>query len=151
MPDQLRLLVEPDTDGTCELFAEVNVGKFAGLASAWFGLDELEKFGLLLSETYPLTTSQRLQLEGGFRSKTGAPVIQDLHVGLHVYPIGSAGIIGLRVQLASAVHDGERMDERSSVRVELKTNYERLRMFGQSVVALAQGSQEPAVLVASDA
>lgn len=150
MPDQLRLHLEPDSDGTGELFACVNAGKFSGASAAWFGLHQLAEFGCSLRDTFPLAAGQRLTLEGGFWSKSGAPVIEDVHLGIYVYPVGGTGTIGVRVQLATAVHHGEREDSRFSVRVELHTNYEHLRSFGQSVVALAQGSGNPAVLVASD-
>jgi hypothetical protein len=150
MPDQLRLSVEPDTDGTCELFAEVSAGRFSGAASAWFGLAELAEFGRSVRDTYPLGANQRLRLEGGFWSKSGAPVVEDLHLGIYVYPIGGTGTVGLRVQLATAVHDSERTDSRCSVQAEIKTNYEQIRIFGQAIVSLAQGSGEPALLVARD-
>jgi len=150
MPDQLRLYLEPDTDGTCELFAEISAGRFSGAASAWFGSSELAEFGRSMRDTFPLAAGQRLNLEGGFWSKTGAPVIEDLHLGIHVYPIGGTGTVGVRVQLATAVHNGERNDSRCSVQAELHTNYEQLRTFGQAVIALALGSGEPAVLAASD-
>lgn len=151
MPNQLRLYLEPDTDGTGELFAEVGAGRFSGTASAWFGLTELAEFGRSMRDTFPLAAGQRLKLEGGFWSKTGAPVIEDLHLGIHVYALGGTGTLGVRVQLATAVHNGERSDSRCSVQAELHTNYEHLRAFGQAVLALAQGSGEPAVLVARDA
>jgi hypothetical protein len=151
MPDQLRLQLQPDTDGTGELFAQVNAGAFSGAASAWFGLSELAEFGRSMRDTFPLAANRRLKLEGGFWSKTGAPVIEELHLGLHIYPIGGTGTLGVRVQLATAVHNGEREDARCSVQAELRTNYEQLRRFGEALLALAQGSGQPAVLATSDA
>lgn len=42
--NSLRLSLEPDDDGTCELFATVSVNGFSGNGSAWFNLCDLEKF-----------------------------------------------------------------------------------------------------------
>ena len=41
MPSFLRLHFEPDTDGTGELFAQVQHDVFAGAGSAWFGHEEV--------------------------------------------------------------------------------------------------------------
>jgi hypothetical protein len=146
MSNLLRLHLEPDSDGTCELFAQLTAGEFSGAASAWFGLSELADFGRSVRDTFPLRADQRLKLEGGFWSNMGASVLEELHLGIHVYPLGDTGSIGVHVQLATAEHSGERKDARCSVQVEFRTSYENLRGFGQAVVALTHGSAKLAVL-----
>ncbi len=96
MRDTLRLHFDVDTDGTGELFAEVKAKGFAGASSAWFGVNQLVAFAQERAQTYPLQSGLPLTLEGGFWSKSGA-VVEQLHLGLKFYPIGSVGVVGCRV------------------------------------------------------
>jgi hypothetical protein len=150
MPHSLRLHFEPDTDGTGELFAEVQQGAFAGSGSAWFGVEEVAAFGASLRDTFPIPSGVQVSLRGGFWSKTGAPTLEERHLELRVYPVGGAGAVGIRVELATPVDSGTRQESQCSVGAELLTNYEQLRTFGSSIVALVRNSGEPAVLNAND-
>ncbi|WP_121455425.1 hypothetical protein [Acidovorax sp. 106] len=146
MPSTLRLWFEFDSDGTGELFAEVTSGKFSGTGSAWFDAQALLEFGETLASAYPLPSDTPLSLEGGYWAKSGA-VIEQLHLGLRFYPIGSIGKVGCRVTLATPVHEGQdRPEAQSMVAVELNTNYEQLRTFAHSIEALAKGAIVEAVL-----
>lgn len=150
MTNLLRLRFEDDNDGTGELFAEVHQGLFSGLASAWFAVEEVRAFGQALQDRSPLESGSPIKLEGGFWANAGPTRIEHLHLGLAVYPIGSTGVVGIGVTLATQIHQFERPESRCSVTVELQTNYEPLRVFGRSVVALVTSKAEPATLLAND-
>ena len=142
----LSLRIEPDTDGTGELFAKVAHASFSGASSAWFNLQELRAFGERLQATFPIPPGTSLSLQGGFWSKSGASVIEQLHVGLSFYPIGGAGVVGVRVTLATSIHEGARPEAQHTVAVEFRTQYEPLRAFGIALVALVNGSVSSATL-----
>lgn len=146
MPSTLRLRFESDSDGTGELFADVTSGKFAGSSSAWFDAQQLGEFAQTLASAYPLPSDAPLSLEGGYWAKSAA-VIEQLHLGLRFYPIGSIGKVGCRVILATPVYEGQdRPEAQSMVAVELNTYYEQLRTFAHSIEALAKGEILEAVL-----
>lgn len=148
MPNALRLRFMPDTDGTGELFAEVKAGHFSGASSAWFDADQLIGFSRRLDSAFPLPVDEPLCIEGGFWSRSG-PVIEQLHVGLKFYPIGSTGKIGCRVSLSTHVHAGQdRPDSQSMVAVELHTKYEQLRSFAHALEQLVKGRTDEALLQA---
>ena len=144
MREYLRLFFERDPDGTGELFAEVAMESFSGVSSAWFGERELSEFANELIHRFPLPQSA-VELKGGFWSKNGA-TIEQLHVGIAFYPIGSTGLIGCHVQLAKPLHRDDRPQQQSMVAVELETSYEQLRLFGQELLALAHGECQEATL-----
>lgn len=150
MPPALRLRIEHDTDGTAELFVEVNQNSFSGKASAWFDANHLADFGACLAGTYPLTREHPIELTGGYWSSTGSTIDQ-LHVGLKFYPIGGTGTVGLQVQLATACQPEASPESQFKVAAEIKTNYEELRRFGLAVKALAEGSASLAELSANEA
>jgi len=135
MRDTLHLTFDADTDGTGELFAQVRAKGFSGASSAWFGNDRLVAFARELSQAYPLQVGKSLSLEGGFWSKSGS-VVEQLHLGLKFYPVGSVGLVGCRVTLATSIHPQERPESQSQVAVELTTHYEELRTFARSLNSL---------------
>jgi len=145
MRDNLRLNFDADTDGTGELFAQVTAKGFSGASSAWFGTVQLVEFARELAEAYPLQAENPLKLEGGFWSKSGA-VVEQLHLGLKFYPVGSVGLAGCRVSLSTSVHPHERLESQSLVAVELTVHYEQLRSFARSLEELAKGGVNEAVL-----
>jgi len=151
MQNCLQLRLEPDDDGTCELFAEVRQGQFSGAASAWFGLAEIQAFGQTLQDQFPLQPGNPITLEGGFWARSGPTKIEEVHLGIKVYPIGGLGLVGVKVMLATQVHGGVRSESQCSVTVELQSNCEPLRSFGQGIVAIAQRNSELATLLANDA
>ena len=147
MRDSLHLHFDVDTDGTGELFAEVKAKGFAGASSAWFGVDQLVAFAQELAETYPLQSGRPVSLDGGFWSKSGV-VVEQLHLGLKFYPVGSVGVVGCRVSLATSIHPNERLESQSLVAVEITTTYEQLRSFALSLEKLATGTLNEVTLEA---
>jgi hypothetical protein len=151
MRSRLTLQFQDDNDGTGELFAEVEHGKFTGAGSAWFGVEELQAFGQALQDRFPLQADSPLTLQGGFWANSGETKLDQIHVSLSVYPVGSTGTVGVKVELATQVHSNMRPDSQCSVTVELQTNYEPLRTFGREIVAIAGSNAERATLLANDA
>jgi len=147
MHDALFLTFEADTDGTGEVFARVQSNGFAGVSSAWFGMEQLVAFARELAAAYPLPANKPLRLEGGFWSKTDS-TIEQLHVGLQFYPIGSLGRVGCGITLATPVNEHERAQSQASASVEIQTTYERLGAFARSLEMLARGATDEAVLEA---
>jgi hypothetical protein len=145
MRDTLSLYFHADTDGTGELFAKVNAKGFSGASSAWFGIDQIVEFAQKLAGSYPLQAENPVSLEGGFWSKSGA-VVEQLHLGLKFYPVGSIGLVGCRVSLTTSIHPHERLESQSLVAVELTVHYEQLRSFARSVEDLANGGVSEAFL-----
>lgn len=145
MPDTLRLQFDPDTDGTGKLLVEVQAKSFTGASAAWFGSTELILFAKKLAATYPLQPNTPLKLEGGYWGKSGG-TIEQLHVGLQFYPIGSVGKIGCRILLSTPINEHERAESQSSLAVELHTTYEQLGAFARSLESLANGNTDEAIL-----
>lgn len=145
MTHTLRVRFAADSDGTGELSAFVESAGFSGASSAWFGRQQLVEFAKSLGSAYPLRPNEPLKLEGGFWSRSGTG-IEQLHVGLAFYSIGSVGSVGCRVSLSTPVHPRDRPESQALVAVELRTSYEELRKFAQSLEMLAQGAVNESVL-----
>ena len=146
MTDLLRLTVKPDTDGTVELIAEVTSNGFCGHASAWFNLSDIEQFSVRLAETYPLLASDPLEIRGGFWSKSTPAVLEQEHLGIEFYPVGLRGEIGCRVRLTTPLYEHDRSNSQHSVAVELKSSYEEVKAFSDSLIKLVRGSNSEAIL-----
>jgi hypothetical protein len=147
MTDALRLQFRPDTDGTGELFAEIRSNGFAGCGSAWFGEGELVELAKKLATAFPLPADSPLGIRGGFWSKSGDRIEQE-HVGLTFYPVGSLGRVGCRVVLSTPVHEHDRSEGQSSLAVELLTTYERVGVFARVLELLVSGGVDEVVLEA---
>lgn len=145
-----RLTLKPDTDGTGELSAEVDVNGFSGLGAAWFNIAEIAAFGKTLANTYPLLPERTYELKGGYWSSAVRSELEHVHLGMHFYPVGSLGKIGCRVHLAAQLESASVAPE-YAVTVELRTHYEELRAFGASLVALTEGRRNEAILSCSGA
>ena len=143
MTDYLRLSIEPDDDGTAELFAEVKSNGFAGMGSAWFDLRYLADFAQSLGNAFPLETA--LELTGGYWGKDGSGLTQE-HLGIRFYPIGGSGKIGCQVRLATRTGPHDRAEEKHSVQVELLTYYQELQDFAAKIRNLATGQAHEAIL-----
>jgi hypothetical protein len=145
----LCLTLKPDADGTGELSAEVHVNGFSGLGAAWFNIAEIKAFGETLANTYPLSADRTYELKGGYWSAAAQSELEHVHLGMRFYPVGSLGKIGCRVHLAQM--ESASVAPEYAVTVELRTHYEELRAFGASLVALAEGQSNEAVLSSSGA
>ena len=146
MINNLSLTLQPDSDGTGELFAKVSANGFSGTGSAWFDCLQLAHFAEELAAAYPLPANKKMQLEGGYWSKS-EPLIEQLHLGLSFYPIGSTGKVGCQVSLATPCGpDQARPESQATVRVELITSYEQVRVFANALEMLAKGTANEAML-----
>lgn len=126
---RLKLRLEPDSDGTGELFLEVMANRFGGIGCAYARLGEIDALGKALSTHYPLQTDMRYGIEGPYPSR----------FSLRFYPLGPTGKIGCRVLLGSPLTDGDRPDAVHSVTLEFHPEYEALRSFGFGLQAMAAG------------
>jgi hypothetical protein len=145
MNDYLRLTFSTDGDGTGELSAEASCNGFAGHSSAWFGISRLEQFADLIL-TYPLPADGLAPLRGGYWSKERHGELDDLHLGLHFYPIGLRGTAGCKVQLPTPDRRGNVPVSLNSVDVELRTSYQELSDFSAGFRRLIRGELGEVVL-----
>lgn len=145
---RLTLIQEPD--GTGELSAEVNANGFAGKGSAWFNIAEITAFAQALASTYPLQPDKALELKGGRWNSVVHGQLEHVHLGMRFYPIGNLGTIGCRVHLAHQNESASLVPE-YAVTVELRTDYEALRKFGASLLSVAKGESDEAILPCSAA
>jgi len=143
--NSLKLTLEPDDDGTCELFAEVSVNGFCGKGSAWFNLRDLE---VLSKEfmAYPLRRDNLPTIAGGYWSKEKEGKLEQTHLFIKPYPIGSTGVIGVRIELATPLNESDRPESQHVVKVEIKTDYNCLESFAKQLVQLAKLKRKDAVL-----
>ncbi len=144
--NSLRLSLEPDGDGTCELFAAVSVNGFSGKGSAWFNLSDLEKLANEFME-YPLRTENLPIIAGGFWRKEKKGELEQTHLLIKPYPISSTGELGVRVELASPLYESDRPESQHVVKVEIKTDYNSLESFGMQLKELAKLRLEEAILI----
>jgi hypothetical protein len=133
----LQLRWQPDTDGTGELFVYVQRGRYSGEGSAWFHNRELEDFGRRLRDTFPLIPGNTLSLQGGYwKSGSSPPVLEDVLVGISVYPVGPNGVIGVKVDVMDGSYERQRPESRAQLTLELLTDYEPLRELGNGIIQL---------------
>jgi hypothetical protein len=102
-----------------------------------------------LAVAFPLLAESPLGIRGGFWSKSGGGIEQE-HIGLTFYPVGTVGRVGCRIVLSTPVHEHDRPEGQSSLAVELLTTYERLSAFARSLELLVTGGADEAVLEAAD-
>jgi hypothetical protein len=150
MDKKLRATFAPDPDAESigELFVEVSASPFAGASSAWFQHKELERFADALESSYPLDISSPITLVGGVWARLESRIEQQL-VAFTVYPVGSRGVVGFRVALATPWSD-QWPEARSRVEVELLTSYEGLRSFSRGLRGIVCGEAEEALLAADE-
>lgn len=144
--NNLRLSLVPDDDGTCELFATVSVSGFSGKGSAWFNLRDLEELSNEFM-AYPLRPENLPIVAGGFWSKEQRGELEQTHLLIKPYPIGSTGELGVRVELATPLYESDRPESQHVVRVEIRTDYNSLQSFGTQLKELAKLRLEEAILV----
>jgi hypothetical protein len=151
-PPHLELRFDPGTDGTGELFANVRRNEFAGAGSAWFHVNEVETFGRSLASTFPIPPNTEICLKGGYW-KAGAhpPELEDVLVGIKVYPVGAMGTIGVRVEVTDGCFEGQRQESRATLSLELLTDYESIKAFGESTAQLVHRPDITARLIANAA
>jgi hypothetical protein len=141
----LRLTFADDHDGTGKLTAEAAVEGFAGKGSAYFGISQLEKFAIAISD-FPLPDTQSTRIASGFWSKAERGKLEQEHLGIDVYPVNSRGYIGIQVRMATEHRQGMRADSQKFAKIEIITTYEPLATFGRDMLALLKGRVDEAKL-----
>jgi hypothetical protein len=141
----LKLRIEPDGDGTAELFAEFETKGFSGRGSAWFDLQTLaskaEKFG-----QYPLPSEPHVCIEGGYWTEDHFSKLAEEHLHLSAYPINSRGGIRLKIRVASSLGGNARPQSQCYAGAEISTEYEQLARFSRELASLARGETNEVVL-----
>lgn len=144
--NSLRLSLEPDDDGTCELFATVSVNGFSGKGSAWFNLRDLEKLAKEFM-AYPLRPENLPIIAGGYWNKEKKGELDQTHLLIKPYTIGSTGELGVRVELATPLCESDRPESQHVVKVEIRTDYNALESFGKQLKELSKLRLEEAILI----
>lgn len=144
--NSLRLTLEPDDDGTCELFAVVSANGFSGKGSAWFNLSDLVELAKEFM-TYPLRPENLPIIAGGCWIKDKKGELEQTHLLIKPYPIGSAGELGIRVELATPLYESDRPESQHVVKVEIRTDYNSLESFGKQLKELAKLRRQEALLM----
>ncbi|MBX3677681.1 MAG: hypothetical protein KF853_11725 [Rhodocyclaceae bacterium] len=148
MSDHLRLTIERDKDGTAQLFAAVVSNSFSGTGSAWFNQKEIERIANVLNSTYPFSETEPVAIAGGYWNRTDRSLEQE-HLRIEFYAIGPRGVVGCRVRLATPLEEHERPKSQHCVAAELSTTYEAIKSFSASLMALAKGQADEAILYAA--
>ncbi|MCX7258678.1 MAG: hypothetical protein NTZ64_18735 [Polaromonas sp.] len=148
MSDSLNLKLQFSGYGdTCDLEVKVTAGAFTGCISAGFSESSLLQFAEDLISKFPFQPDQRIAIHGTSWDELGLGIAQR-HVALTFYSIGLCGMIGCRVTLGTC--EAERPEYESSLDVEIKTDYESLRAFGEMLKALLSRKTDEAILVTAN-
>ena len=145
--DSLHLCFDPDADGTGKLLARVHVRGFAGTGGAYFSVQQIDKFSESLS-TFPLPPIEHPTLAGGYWSRDIKTRLEQEHLAITAYPVGSRGQVGVQVRIATELERGVRPNSQAVAKLELLTTYERLARFAKQLRSLAHGEASEAVLEA---
>jgi hypothetical protein len=143
---KLRLRIEPDDGGDeiAELFADFEVGGFAGWGSAWIKLSQLKDLAGQF-EKYPLDSNNLPHIEGGYWNNDGSKLEQE-HLHISAYPVNQRGGIGIQVCVTTPYeYEADRRAKRHAV-VELQVNYAQLANFSEELKKMAEGSSTEAML-----
>ena len=144
--NSLRLTLEPDDDGTCELFAAVSANGFSGKGSAWFNLSDLDDLSKEFM-AYPLRPENLPIIAGGYWSKDKKGELEQTHLLIKPYLIGSTGELGIRVELATPLDESDRPESQHVVKVEIRTAYNSLESFGRQLKELANLGRPEVLLI----
>jgi hypothetical protein len=147
MSQQLQLQFNRDTDGTGELVVYASRDRYSGAAAAWFSDRKIEAFGRALIDSFPLNPGSNLRLEGGYwKSGANPPELEQVLVGICVYPVDAVGAVGIRVELREGKAIGLREESRARASFEILTSYEPLQTFGYRILNLLQSTDSVAHL-----
>jgi hypothetical protein len=144
--EYLRVTVDADSDGTGKLIAEVASSGYAGRGGAYFDLQRLAEFAQEL-RAWPLSQSNPPYIEGGFWSQDKRDVLEQLHLSIRAYPIGSKGQVGIRVRLADPpLWPDDRLESQNVADIEIMTSYEELQRFANDLKLVIESKLDEAVL-----
>ena len=146
----LKLHLEPDGDGTGELFASFESNGFSGNGSAWFDLTTLAEIAKQF-EQYPLPSTPPVRISGGYWQNNNPPVLKNELLHVSAYPINSRGGIGVHVRVAHEFVTTENRLSMHSAAGELKASYEQMKAFSKSLIALTREEVAEVVLDEKDA
>ena len=141
----LRIRFVDDYDGSGELIAHAGSNRFSGIGRAYFNTDTIAAFATAIA-AFPLSNDARPMITGGFSTTDRPDELDQEHLGITAYPIGSRGYIGVRVRMATPLHAGERPESRESATIEVVTTYEPLARFSRDLISMLRGNAEEAVL-----
>ncbi len=140
--DGVLLTYDGDGDGTGRLTVCASFDGFAGVGAAYFGDDQLLRFAERLV-AFPLPEDGCVEVAGGFWSRT-ADVLEEVHVGIRVLPVGRLGQVSIRTHLATP----KESDAVQEATVDVLTSYEALRRLSSDLSALVRGEVEEVRVVA---
>lgn len=123
------------------LVVTASANGFSGTAAAWFNGDTVRDFAHKIT-SYPLNPGDVAEIEGGFDGDDA--FVENVHVAMRAYPVGSRGQVGLRIRLATEIQQSQRPEEQHHVRLELLTSYQRLAPFSTDLRALVDGTVDVA-------
>jgi hypothetical protein len=146
--DLLRLRFDPEDEWHGRLTATVSASRFAGQGSAWFATDELRRFAAAVS-VFPLREDDLPRIAGGFWDKTGADVLDQVHLSIELAPHSPRGSIRVTTRLATAVWNTETVDLASNVTARFLVTYGDLGLFASSLFDMIEGRSAEAELQSS--
>ena len=140
--DGVLLTYDGTGDGTGRLTVHAWFEGFSGVGAAYFGDDQLLQFAQSLG-AFPLREDDCVEVSGGFWSRT-ADVLEEVHVGLRVLPVGQRGQVSIRTHLATP----RGADAVQEATVDVLTSYEALRRMSFDLPALVRGQVEEVHVIA---
>ncbi len=142
MNNYLRLKLNTDDDGTCELVAEASSNGFSGKGSAWFSLSEIKELSTKLL-CYPIP-EKGICLKGGFFGDDHK--LEEEHLSICIYRVGETGNIGLEIKCRTPSDEVCRPESIHRSALELITNYQDIEVFSKSLSKLVDRQSEEALL-----
>jgi hypothetical protein len=144
MRNYLRVQFFDDKDGTGKLCARAESDGFSGESAAYFSVEKLESFAKSLQE-FPLQERGH-SIAGAFGSREKPHELEQEHLAICVYPVGSRGYAGIQVRMATPVSAGVRPESKKQAILEIPTTYEPLSKFSRDLLAVLRGSLKEALL-----
>jgi hypothetical protein len=145
----IRLRFTDEGDSTGMLTAEGCCGRFAGQGTACFLVSELESFAEG-SGAYPLATTPRLEIRGGYVSSSNPATLDQEHLALYVYPTNLRGGVGIQLRATTSLQTGDRPEMQSRTAFEMPVTYEALRHFSKDLKSLLRGDLGEALIEGSE-
>jgi hypothetical protein len=145
----IRLRFADEEDGTGMLTAEGCCGRFAGRGTACFLVSELESFAEGIG-AYPLATTRRLEIRGGYLSSSKPAMLDQEHLALYVYPTNLRGGVSIQLRVSTSLQAGDRPESQSRTVFEMPVTYEALRHLSKDLKALLRGEVGEAFIESSE-
>ena len=138
MEAYLKISADIDHEQSAEVFAEIHSKGFSGVSSAFFTLEQIKRFAKSLMD-YPMQESSMRELVGGFWKEHPIDELEEVHLAIRVYAIGSRGQLGIRVRVAERLGEAQRRESQKIAEVELLTTYSSVGVFAKKLLRLADG------------